>query len=198
MDARGFQRGMLEGSEMIRLSAICLLSVVVFAAAPAWAQTTNQLFMTGTSSGNAPVLYTNGVDTNINLSIMPKGNGYVGIGTATPAVALDVWNNIAGSDNEIKMTNNVSGHAAYIATSANSNYSAFAMSGTGEAWYAGEYGSTSYELYDATPPCHEQQPECPGALTGDIIGVDNSCGLQRPMFRKAARRSGIEPHFWRA
>ena len=39
--------------------------------------------MTGTGSGNAPTLYTNGVDANINMAIMPKGTGGVGIGTTT-------------------------------------------------------------------------------------------------------------------
>jgi hypothetical protein len=69
----------------------CLYLLAGFAmlyASEAAAQSTNQLFMTGTGSGNAPMLSTNGVDTNINLAIMPKGTGAVGINTTSPASKL--------------------------------------------------------------------------------------------------------------
>jgi hypothetical protein len=46
--------------------------------------------MTGTGSGSAPTLYTNGVDSNINLGIMPKGTGSVGIGNTSPGALLDL------------------------------------------------------------------------------------------------------------
>jgi hypothetical protein len=72
---------------LFRLAPVLL---VLLTPTPALAQSTNQLFMTGTGSGHAPVLYTNGVDTNINLAIMPKGTGMVGIGTATPTNTLNV------------------------------------------------------------------------------------------------------------
>ena len=43
--------------------------------------------MTGTGSGNTPVIYTNGVDSNINMAFMPKGTGGVGIGTTSPTAS---------------------------------------------------------------------------------------------------------------
>ena len=66
---------------------IALLAALL--ATAAHAQTTNQLYMTGTGSGGAPVS-TSGVDANINLAIMPKGTGYVGIGTTNPAAKMDI------------------------------------------------------------------------------------------------------------
>ena len=56
-------------------AAVLALSAAVFLlATPAHAQSTNQLYMTGTGSGHAPTLYTNGVDSNISLAIHAEGN----------------------------------------------------------------------------------------------------------------------------
>ena len=72
-------------------AAVLALSAAVFLlATPAHAQSTNQLYMTGTGSGHAPTLYTNGVDSNISLAIMPKGTGGVGIGNTAPGALLDL------------------------------------------------------------------------------------------------------------
>jgi hypothetical protein len=79
---------MLPRQPMRVSAAAWLLMLAAFAAAPAWAQSTNQLYMTGTGSGNAPAISANGVDTNINMALMPKGTGYVGVGTATPAAKI--------------------------------------------------------------------------------------------------------------
>ena len=70
-------------------AAIWLLALASFAAAPAWAAT-NQLTMSGAPSGTQPSLSANGVDSNISIILTTKGTGGVGIGTATPANALDV------------------------------------------------------------------------------------------------------------
>ena len=72
-------------------AAVLALSAAVFLlATPAHAQSTNQLYMTGTGSGHAPTLYTNGVDSNISLAITPKGTGGVGIGNTAPGALLDL------------------------------------------------------------------------------------------------------------
>jgi hypothetical protein len=68
---------------------LAALMLATFAASPAWAAT-NQLFMTGTGSGNTPVIYTNGVDSNINMALMLKGTGGVGIDNTSPGALLDV------------------------------------------------------------------------------------------------------------
>jgi hypothetical protein len=74
-----------------RASTVFLAALIlaIFAAAPAWA-TNNQLFMTGTGTGNTPVIYTNGVDSNINMALMMKGTGSVGIDNTSPGALLDV------------------------------------------------------------------------------------------------------------
>jgi hypothetical protein len=75
----------------MRAAAIArLLVLAAFVAAPAWAQTTNQLFMTGAASGTEPSIQATGVDTNISVILTPKGTGGVGIGTTTAATSLTV------------------------------------------------------------------------------------------------------------
>lgn len=90
-----------------RAARLLLMGLVV--AEPAAAQTTNQLFMTGTGSGNAPVIYTNGVDTNINLGIIPKGTGGVGIGTPTPNAIFDIYSP-AATQNLFSVRNGMSSY----------------------------------------------------------------------------------------
>jgi hypothetical protein len=80
---------MLRG-QVMRPSLTCLGLMAVLAAAPAWAQTTNQLFMTGTASGSEPSISANGIDANISINLMPKGSGGVGIGTTSPGAPLQV------------------------------------------------------------------------------------------------------------
>ena len=65
--------------------------------------------MTGTGSGHAPTLYTNGVDSNINLAIMPKGTGGVGIGNTAPGALLDLG--LAGTTTgTLRLEGNTSGY----------------------------------------------------------------------------------------
>ena len=100
--------------------------------------------MTGTGSGNSPVLYTNGVDTNINLGIMPKGTGGVGIGTVSPGANLD----IEGTNNiELQIGgSNTTGTAIQLndTTTGAHNYQFF-VTGSANAGGAGLSG-----VYDAT------------------------------------------------
>ena len=74
-------------------AATWLLALALFAAAPAWAQTTNQLTMSGAPSGSQPSVSANGVDSNISIILTTKGTGGVGIGTTSPAATLDVTGN---------------------------------------------------------------------------------------------------------
>ena len=71
-------------------AATWLLVLALFAAASAWAQATNQLTMSGAPSGSQPSVSANGVDSNISIILTTKGTGGVGIGTSSPANALDV------------------------------------------------------------------------------------------------------------
>ena len=67
---------------MLRGHALtALVLALVLGCAPAWAQTTNQLFMTGAASGSEPSITANGVDSNISILLTPKGTGGVGIST---------------------------------------------------------------------------------------------------------------------
>jgi hypothetical protein len=50
--------------------------------------TANYVSVKGATAGNAPVIATAGTDTNINLALMPKGTGNVGIGITTPSSNL--------------------------------------------------------------------------------------------------------------
>ena len=54
------------------------------------ASTVNYVTMKGSAAAGTPVIATAGSDTNINVAIMPKGTGQVGIGTTSPVAALDV------------------------------------------------------------------------------------------------------------
>lgn len=54
------------------------------------ASTVNYVTAKGAATTSAPVLGVAGTDTNINLALMPKGTGNVGIGTTTPGNTLDV------------------------------------------------------------------------------------------------------------
>ena len=51
----------------------------------------NYLTVTPSATTAAVQLATAGTDSNINLAIIPKGTGRVGIGTATPIALLDVY-----------------------------------------------------------------------------------------------------------
>ena len=51
----------------------------------------------GSTAGNAPIIATAGSDTNINLAIMPKGTGNVGIGTTSPISTLQVSGKVTSS-----------------------------------------------------------------------------------------------------
>ena len=54
------------------------------------AATADFVTVKGSTAGNAPVIATAGSDANINLAIMPKGTGNVGIGTTSPTGLLSV------------------------------------------------------------------------------------------------------------
>ena len=58
----------------------------------------NGLGVYGSASGNAVQLFAAGDDTNISISLVPKGSGKVGVGTTSPAAsaALDVTSTIGG------------------------------------------------------------------------------------------------------
>jgi hypothetical protein len=92
---------------MIRRLAVSLLLLSVLMTGPAWAQTTNQLFLTGANSGSQPSIQANGVDSNISIVLTPKGTGSVGIGLLSPAAgtSLDVHNGIrAGSSTNVTVS----------------------------------------------------------------------------------------------
>lgn len=55
------------------------------------ASAVNYLSVTPSATGSAVQIATAGSDTNVSLALMPKGTGGVGIGTASPSVALDVY-----------------------------------------------------------------------------------------------------------
>lgn len=124
-----FHRGLpMLPRQPMRVSAAWLLMLAAFAAAPAWAQSTNQLYMTGTGSGNAPAISANGVDTNISMALMPKGAGYVGVGTATPAAKIhDIGGIIIGPDAQ-SCTSANNGELQYTSASASYSYC------NGSAW----------------------------------------------------------------
>jgi hypothetical protein len=155
LDAGHFPATLLAGQPMTRFSVASLLVLVVAATAPAWAQSTNQLYMTGTGSGNAPVLYTNGVDTNINLAIMPKGTGGVGIGTASPGALLDLG--LAGTiTGTIRLEGSAAGYVQIQPSATTTSYtltlpaaapsvSGYVLSSTTSgvlSWVSGASGST--------------------------------------------------------
>jgi Chaperone of endosialidase len=126
---------------MIRFLCVAwLLVLAAFAVAPAWAQTTNQLYMTGTGSGNAPVIYTNGVDTNINMALMPKGTGGVGIGTTSPMAKLNV---VAGSGTDPLRVDDQYGIGLIV-----NQYGQTTINGTIVMAYDGNVSNTAYSAYN--------------------------------------------------
>jgi len=56
---------------------------VSFVASPTGTSDVNYIQASSSATGNAPVLYAQGSDTNINLKLTPKGTGRVQYGTHT-------------------------------------------------------------------------------------------------------------------
>jgi hypothetical protein len=52
--------------------------------------TVDYVTIQGAKAGGTPLIGTAGTDTNINLALMPKGSGNVGIGTSSPNATLDI------------------------------------------------------------------------------------------------------------
>jgi len=69
----------------------------------------NGLSIQGSITGNSAILSTiSSSDTNVNLAIMPKGTGNVGIGTTTPYAVLEVWGPDQASTTPFAVVNSAS------------------------------------------------------------------------------------------
>jgi len=77
------------------------------------ASAVNQLRVTNAATGTGPILSAVGDDANINLNLLPKGTGEVGVGTTTPSTLLHVNRN--GNTSEYIRIENTTGGANSIA-----------------------------------------------------------------------------------
>ena len=137
--------------------------LAAFLAAPAWAQSTNQLFLTGTGSGNTPAISSTGVDSNINMALMPKGTGKVGIGTASPGAMIHDTGGIIIGPNAGSCTSTNNGEIRY--TSGNTSPYNYC---NGSAWIP-LLNRVQRSCRIPTAGCHPTAiPQTPSGATGLI------------------------------
>ncbi len=103
---------------------------------------TTNVVLGSTTSGSTTLLHGGGAYESIT-------NSGVGIGTSSASTALEVYQN-TNADVTSQVNNGYSGKAAYLQTNANSNWSGYESTGTGQNWAMGQLGSTSYSLTDET------------------------------------------------
>ncbi len=99
----------------------------------------NYVTVKGAAAGNAPVIGTAGSDANINLVLIPKGTGGVGIGTTSPLNSLDVKGTSATADvNVIRAQANATSNGVYVVaenTNATSHQAGYKISyGGADRW----------------------------------------------------------------
>jgi hypothetical protein len=113
----------------------------------------NYVQITGSATGNSPVLSAQGSDTNINILLTPKGTGNVGIGTTSPSVKLEVDGNfkISNTQEILTKTSGVEGWGyvnSISITGQETNALGLSMSTDGTKMYI--IGSTNDTVYQYT------------------------------------------------
>jgi hypothetical protein len=83
-------------------------------------------------------------------NVFHQGDAKLGVGTTTPSTTVQIYQNSAGVDNQVTIQNAAAGNAAAIVLNANSNYSYVGYQGISANWKTGQFGSTSYIIYDQT------------------------------------------------
>lgn len=88
------------------------------------------------SAGALNIGTTNATQINLNQNTNVTGN-------------LSIARN-TNADLVLSIANSFSGKASYITATANSNFAALQLNGTGQNWNAGQLGNTSFSVQDAT------------------------------------------------
>ncbi len=96
----------------------------------------NYFSVTSAAAGSAVTIGAGGSDSNINLSIMPKGTGGVGIGTTSPAAELHVLSNTSNNGAAIIQNSNSTGFSSI-------NY----LDNSGAVKFFSGYGNPSSGIY---------------------------------------------------
>jgi len=104
--------------------------------------------------------------------------GSIGVGTASPSALLHIRQNTASTDVAAFVQNDDTGNAAYWRAIANSYYvnSQYYGNGSASNWVAGEIGSSSYQIEDATNSLFPFTI-APGSLSDSIHITSTGVGI---------------------
>lgn len=101
--------------------------------------------------GNSPA-FTIGSTTKTVFKVKQNGGVAIGKDTDISAFNTNVLDIIQanGNDESVNIQNFSSAKAVYVALNANSNFASVSIIGTGASWNFGEFGSTAFQVNDAT------------------------------------------------